>query len=48
MDSGEDNMRHACTGSAATMRKGETELDFAFNDLDDKPVSIKDDRFKNK
>ncbi|MEJ0106022.1 MAG: TlpA disulfide reductase family protein [Bacteroidota bacterium] len=32
----------------AVLRKGETGLNFAFNDLNDKTVSIKDDRFKNK
>lgn len=30
------------------MQDGETRLNFTFNDLDDQPVSLKDDRFKNK
>ncbi|MGC4036366.1 MAG: TlpA disulfide reductase family protein [Chitinophagaceae bacterium] len=34
--------------SPATLRKGETSLNFAFNDLNDKTVSLKDDQFKDK
>jgi thiol-disulfide isomerase/thioredoxin len=30
------------------LKPGESKLNFTFNDLDDKPVSINDDRFKNK
>ncbi len=30
------------------LREGESKLNFIFNDLDDKPVSINDERFKNK
>jgi thiol-disulfide isomerase/thioredoxin len=30
------------------LRDGESKLDFTFNDLDDKAVSIKDERFRNK
>lgn len=30
------------------LREGQSTLDFTFNDLYDQPVSIKDDRFKNK
>lgn len=32
----------------ARMKEGETHLNFTFNDLDGKPVSIKDNRYKNK
>ena len=31
-----------------SLRKGETGLNFAFKDLNDQPVSLKDDRFKDK
>lgn len=34
--------------SPTQLQEGETQLNFTFNDLDGKPVSINDERFKNK
>jgi thiol-disulfide isomerase/thioredoxin len=44
----DDNAPLPVQDSATVMRRGETELNFAFNDLNDQRVSLKDDRFKNK
>lgn len=44
----DDNVKPPVSTEATKLRKGDSTLNFTFKDLDDKPVSIKDERFKDK
>jgi thiol-disulfide isomerase/thioredoxin len=43
-----ENVKEPAQESPTRLKKGEGKLNFTFNDLDGKPVSINDQRFKNK
>jgi thiol-disulfide isomerase/thioredoxin len=42
------NIKPPKQNDATQLREGESKLNFTFNDLNDKPVSINDDQYKNK
>ena len=43
-----ENVKEPAQESPTRLKKGESKLNFTFNDLDGKPISINDERFKNK